>query len=182
MLDLYNDPNGATYNMFVPVTTIHGISSGVVLQNRLRDGLKYIKDRFNEIPVEMAGLLKYTRTDYEILHAILIAAVRYNPAGVSLTLRLTRSSGIVVRELKETTSEGVSKNSVVVTSQVFSIRDEVVKFLESTFDESGEGNVKQFKDLHLTEADKVWLKNLLATTPGLIPCWQNNNLTIVKEL
>lgn len=177
LIHLYQSPGEGSAKVFVKCDAFPGIHVPSSLQNRIVDGLKYIADKFNEIPDEFLPAIKYKHSDYSLLKINLRTETRFNPPGVMMSLKILSSTGMVVYK-----TAGVSNTNSPVSVQVEEaesinhFRTSVEQFLEDPM-----RSVHQFKNLSLTDGDRSWINNLLATTPMLISHWDKNNLTIVKE-
>lgn len=191
LIDIFNDPaNYAAPSIRIEQKHFPGMQPATLV-NRISDGLKWLVERF-EIPDDLPPELRprFKREDYQLLKLNLkLAANVYPEPCVVLTLRIVKSIGQVQSFRASLDSIPVNdpgnllpppineqQKQSTIGSGISTFRASIESFLTDPSQP-----VIQFKNLHLTESDNVWIKNLLATTPALSHSWQGTTLTIAKE-
>lgn len=156
------------------ISTIHFAgSSSATIQNRLTDGLKWISDNFDKIGPEDVVKPRFTQDDYKFLKASwktsVCSDIHGNPA-VRAYVNVLSTESI---QLEDT---GII--TTTVDKKAVGFRADLTAWIT----DKSATQAKMFKDLKLSDADRVWLDAILGSSPALIHFMDvNGNLTVVKS-
>jgi hypothetical protein len=171
LIDLFKSPISEARRITIKCSDVN--LAPQTLSTQLIDGLKWIVEKFYDIPVEIKP--NNSHRDYALLKLCVKSSTDYEKRTVSLHLKVTATTGIIVESLRDGKDGPERAIAAPTINNISPFRLELQDFLSDK-----NKTVFHTKKIILSDADSNWLTGVLQS-PGLTHFRDAEKLTIVKE-